>query len=584
MLEDPSISHLISWTPANDSFIITPGEEFSKVLSQYFKHTNVSSFVRQLNMYGFHKVNDTFHGTMSNNSQNSLPPDNAQWEFKHGAGAFKRGDVESLRAIKRRASRQSVMHKENVSLKSVSLSVPSTPINEFPPTSTVAVAAAVNVVSTPPIPGLPTIPTYSEQLSNMLNSHEARIASLEQTAYMLQDTNIKLQSSCAVVVDTIKRTQIDAMRLIDIISKFRGDRKDEKDSSIYAELEKVKNDFHYRELVLAQLEEQEQQMYQQQQQQQQQQSRSQSQQQAPQPFQTQLFQPQANGQRRQSHVQPPAKNQQNQPNYYAYPYPSHTKPDISFSSSRDRAASVFYDPLASLPHANSANPMDEHKQIPTSSPSNYRPALPPSSAPTTQPPTGQPQTTSLSSPSSPSQVQFHQPFSSPHQQQGYFAGYQPEPPSREKRPGSFPFLSQRPVHHGQRSNTVNGPVYPPFVQNPMHCGIPPLRTDPHAFRSRSMPGDGVILPGIAASTPISSRHNSSVSSSSSAERTATTTNTTPSTSISNGSTKNVSGSPYSPHQSNSRHGSSVQSLLNPTSTNQEDEDRINKKRKMEEEK
>ncbi|ODV92093.1 hypothetical protein CANCADRAFT_82375 [Tortispora caseinolytica NRRL Y-17796] len=96
MLEDPSIQHLISWSPKNDSFFVTPTEEFSKILSSYFKHTNVSSFVRQLNMYGFHKVNDLFHSSSSESSK---------WEFKHGIGLFRRGDLESLRGIKRRTSR-----------------------------------------------------------------------------------------------------------------------------------------------------------------------------------------------------------------------------------------------------------------------------------------------------------------------------------------------------------------------------------------------------------------------------------------------------------------------------------------------
>ena len=60
MLHDESISHLIWWSPSLDSFYVTPGEEFSRVLSQYFKHTNIASFIRQLNMYGFHKVNEPF--------------------------------------------------------------------------------------------------------------------------------------------------------------------------------------------------------------------------------------------------------------------------------------------------------------------------------------------------------------------------------------------------------------------------------------------------------------------------------------------------------------------------------------------
>ncbi|CZT42167.1 related to heat shock transcription factor HSF21 [Rhynchosporium secalis] len=118
MLEDQSIQHLISWSNSAESFVMSPSNDFSKVLSQYFKHTNISSFVRQLNMYGFHKVSDVFH---------TGSPDSPLWEFKHGNGSFKRGDLVGLREIKRRASRHALVHRDSYPIPKAQISQPPTP-------------------------------------------------------------------------------------------------------------------------------------------------------------------------------------------------------------------------------------------------------------------------------------------------------------------------------------------------------------------------------------------------------------------------------------------------------------------------
>jgi len=74
-------------------------------------------------MYGFHKVSDVFqHGT----------PDATLWEFKHGNGNFKRGDLVGLREIKRRASRHALVHREFSSQKPPP-SQPGTPAEQMPP-------------------------------------------------------------------------------------------------------------------------------------------------------------------------------------------------------------------------------------------------------------------------------------------------------------------------------------------------------------------------------------------------------------------------------------------------------------------
>ncbi|GLH11421.1 Heat shock factor protein [Gryllus bimaculatus] len=57
MVEDSETNDLICWSPSGTSFYIRDQAKFAReLLPLYYKHNNMASFVRQLNMYGFHKV------------------------------------------------------------------------------------------------------------------------------------------------------------------------------------------------------------------------------------------------------------------------------------------------------------------------------------------------------------------------------------------------------------------------------------------------------------------------------------------------------------------------------------------------
>eukprot|EP00727_Mastigamoeba_balamuthi_P006870 m51a1_g2803 putative heat shock transcription (219) ;mRNA; f:96310-97330 len=59
LVSDPTTTHLVTWSAehSNAAFIVfAPAEFATAVLPRYFKHSNFSSFVRQLNIYGFHKI------------------------------------------------------------------------------------------------------------------------------------------------------------------------------------------------------------------------------------------------------------------------------------------------------------------------------------------------------------------------------------------------------------------------------------------------------------------------------------------------------------------------------------------------
>nr|CDS33532.1 heat shock transcription factor [Hymenolepis microstoma] len=72
LVDDSKTDAFIYWDPSGKSFHIRDGNRLAKdVLPMLFKHNNLSSFIRQLNMYGFRKVNraETYVG-FSSDSEN----------------------------------------------------------------------------------------------------------------------------------------------------------------------------------------------------------------------------------------------------------------------------------------------------------------------------------------------------------------------------------------------------------------------------------------------------------------------------------------------------------------------------------
>lgn len=89
LVDDSSTDDIISWNECGSAFVVWRPPEFARdLLPNYFKHNNFSSFVRQLNTYGFKKI----------------VPD--RWEFANDY--FRKGERHLLIDIHRRKTMQLV--------------------------------------------------------------------------------------------------------------------------------------------------------------------------------------------------------------------------------------------------------------------------------------------------------------------------------------------------------------------------------------------------------------------------------------------------------------------------------------------
>eukprot|EP00937_MAST-01D_sp_MAST-1D-sp2_P005680 g5680.t1 len=87
-------SEIADWDESGTSFYIKDAAKFVKYLPSFFRHSNLKSFVRQLNLYGFNKLRNT----------GSLQPTSSQTEgwqqFRHDR--FIRGNIQLIKSIQRK--------------------------------------------------------------------------------------------------------------------------------------------------------------------------------------------------------------------------------------------------------------------------------------------------------------------------------------------------------------------------------------------------------------------------------------------------------------------------------------------------
>ncbi|KAJ3573377.1 hypothetical protein NP233_g2473 [Leucocoprinus birnbaumii] len=218
MLNDPNSSGLIHWSESGDSFFVLDHERFAQdILPRWFKHKNFASFVRQLNMYGFHKIPHLQQGVLRSDTG-----ENEYWNFAHEN--FRREQPDLLCLIQRKKGTSNAQQQQGSALSPeegiIDVRDPNIPSQQP------ATAVPAGLALPPSAPGAGQVLDINQILQGIaaIKKHQTTIS---EDLQQLKQSNELLWQDAMTARQRLQKNEDTVQRIVKFLAGVFGNRRTE---------------------------------------------------------------------------------------------------------------------------------------------------------------------------------------------------------------------------------------------------------------------------------------------------------------------------------------------------------------------